>query len=127
MEGTGKESEGQARKGFHSQSCSTPVQTVHPTNGGGGSPRTPCSRDGRSRGAGPPGRVSASSEQESERLLLIKTLRFQTVVMVEILLKGFLTSGSQVIVGTGMDEVRSSYRRGEAPCCQEFPFVWSGV
>lgn len=124
MGGTGRESEGQARKGFHSQSCPTLVQTVHPANGGGG---VSCSRDGRSRGAGPPGQISASSEQESERPLLIKTLRFQTVLTVGILLKGFLTSGSQVIVGTGTDEVRSSYRRGEAPRCQEFPFVWSEV
>lgn len=74
----------------------------------------------------PPGKLSVSSEQEYERSLPIKTLAFQTGLKVEVLLKGFLTSEFQVIVGTGMDEVRSSYRKREAPLSQEFPFVWQG-
>lgn len=95
--------------------------------GGGGLRECPVPGMAEAEVAGPPRRVSASNEQESERPLLIKTLTLQTVLKVEILLEGFLTSRSQVIIGTGMDEVRSSYRRGEAPRSQEFPFVWSGV
>lgn len=94
---------------------------------GGGLQECPVPGMAEAEVAGPPRWVSASNEQESERPLLIKTLTLQTVLKVEILLEGFLTSRSQVIIGTGMDEVRSSYRRGEAPRSQEFPFVWSGV
>lgn len=47
--------------------------------------------------AGPPDRVSVSSEGEPERRHLIRILGFPTILKVEIRFKGFLPSGFQII------------------------------
>lgn len=71
-----------------------PVRTVCPEMQG--PPGPPAPGMAKAEVTGPPGRVSVSSERESERQLLIKTLELQSILKVEILFKDLLPSGFQM-------------------------------